>query len=117
MTQAIEQALIERDLPPAEHFVHAGYREAGWLVERQRPVGITVVGPLRANGTWQAQSRRQGQPTFDVTQFRLDWQRHEAMCPQGQRSVSWTPYHDRAGHPVISVKLDRKSTRLNSSHT
>jgi transposase len=111
MTQAIEQALIERDLPPAEHFVDAGYTEAGWLVESQRQVGITVVGPLRANGTWQAQSRRQGQPTFDVTQFRLDWQRHEAMCPQGQRSVSWTPYHDRAGHPVISVKFSRPVCR------
>jgi transposase len=111
MTQAIEQALVERDLPPAEHFVDAGYTEAGWLVDSHRQVGITIVGPLRANGTWQAQSRRQGQPTYDVTQFRLDWRRHEAICPQGQRSTSWTPYHDRAGNPVIAVKFSRPVCR------
>jgi transposase len=111
MTQPIEQALIERDLPPTDHFVDAGYTEAGWLVDSHRQVGITVVGPLRANGSWQAHSRRQGQPTYDITQFRFDWQRHEATCPQGQRSTSWTPYHDRAGNPAISVKFSRPVCR------
>jgi transposase len=111
MTQPIEQALIERDLPPAEHFVDAGYTEAGWLVESRRQVGITVVGPVRDNGNWQAQSRRQGLLTYDVTQFQFDWQRHEAICPQGQRSTSWTPYHDRAGNPVIAVKFSRALCR------
>jgi transposase len=111
MTQPIEQTLIERDLPPREHFVDAGYTEAGWLVDSHRQVGIALIGPVRANGNWQAQSRRQGQPTYDVTQFQFDWQRHEAICPQGQRSTSWTPYHDRAGNPVISVKFSRPVCR------
>ena len=103
MTQPIEQALFERDLLPAEHFVDAGYTEAGWLVGSQRQLGLTVVGPLRANGSWQARNR-QG---YDVTQFQLDWKRQQAICPQGQRSRSWTPYYDRAGNPVISVKFSR----------
>jgi transposase len=111
MTQPIEQALVERDVPPREHFVDAGYTEVGWLVDSARQVGITVVGPVRANGAWQARSCRQGHPTYDVTQFQLDWQRHEAICPQGQRSRSWTPYHDRAGNPVISVKFARPVCR------
>lgn len=111
MTQSIEQALLDEDLPPAEHFVDAGYTEAGWLVERPRHVGISVIGPLRADGSWQAQSRREGLSTYDVTQFQLDWQRHEATCPQGQRSSTWTPYHDRAGNPVVSIKFSRPVCR------
>jgi transposase len=111
MTQPIEPALVERGVPPREHFVDAGYTAVGWLLESARQVGITVIGPVRANGTWQAQSRRQGRPTFDVAQFQFDWQRHEAICPQGQRRRSWTPYHDRAGNPVISVKFSRPVCR------
>jgi transposase len=103
MTQPIEQALFERELLPAEHFVDAGYTEADWLVGSQRQRGLTLVGPLRTNGSWQARDA-QG---YDVTQFQFDWQRQQAICPQGQRSRSWTPYHDRAGNPVISVKFSR----------
>jgi transposase len=103
MTQPIEQALFERELLPAEHFVDAGYTEADWLIGSQRHRGLTVVGPVRTNGSWQARDA-QG---YDVTQFQLDWQRQQAICPQGQRSRSWTPSHDRAGNPVISVKFSR----------
>lgn len=107
MTQAIEQALFERDLPPAEHLVDAGYTEADWLLNSQRQRGVVVVGPLRSNGSWQAQE----DAGYAITQFQLDWQRHQAICPQGQRSVSWTPYQDRAGNPVISVKFSRAVCR------
>jgi transposase len=67
MTQAIEQALLERDLPPAEHFVDASYTEADWIVSSQRQRGLTVVGPVRANGSWQAHEE-QG---YAVTQFQF----------------------------------------------
>jgi transposase len=107
MTQAIEQALLERDLPPTEHFVDAGYTEVDWLAQSRRQRGLTVVGPLRANGSWQARDER----GYEVAQFQLDWQREQAICPQGQRSVSWTPSHDRAGNPVISVKFSRPVCR------
>lgn len=107
MTQAIEQALFERDLPPAEHFVDAGYTEADWLLNSQRQRGVAVVGPVRANGSWQAREA----PSYAVTRFQLDWQRQQAICPQGQRSVSWTPYHDRAGNSVIAVKFSRPVCR------
>ncbi len=103
MTQPIEHALFERDLLPTEHYVDAGYTEAGWLVDSQRQLGLTVVGPLRGNSSWQARES-QG---YDITHFQLDWTRQQATCPQGQRSRSWTPYHDRAGNPVISVKFSR----------
>ena len=105
ITQAIEQALFERDLPPAEHVVDAGYTEADWLVSSQRQRGVAVVGLLRTNGSWQAHE----EAGYAVTQFQLDWQRHQAICPQGQRSVSWTPYQDRAGNPVISVSFPGRS--------
>jgi len=107
MTQAIEQALFERDLPPAQHFVDAGYTEADWIVTSQRQRGVAVVGPVRANNSWQTRE----EPGYEVTPFRRDWQRRQAICPQGQRSVSWTPSQDRAGNPVISVKFSRPVCR------
>jgi transposase len=113
MTQAIEQALFERDLPPAHPVVDAGYTEADWIVTSQRQRGVAVVGPVRANTSWQTREdwQTREEPGYAVTQFRLDWQRRQAICPQGQRSVSWTPSQDRAGNPVISVTFSRPVCR------
>jgi transposase len=68
MTPPIEQALFERELLPAEHFVDAGYTEADWLVGSQRQRGLTVVGPVRTNGSWQRAPRRgMTSPSFSST--------------------------------------------------
>jgi transposase len=102
MMQAIEHVLLERDLLPAEHLVDAGYTEADWVVGSQQQLGIEVVGPVRADSSWQARTGG-----YDVTHFQLDWQAREAICPQGHRSASWTPYVDRWENNVVSVKFSR----------
>jgi transposase len=103
MMQPIEHALLERDLLPAEHLVDAGYTEADWIVESQRHLGVEVVGPLRADSSWQARTGG-----YDVTHFQLDWQARVAICPQGHRNASWTAYRDRWENNVVSVKFSRR---------
>lgn len=102
MMQPIEHVLLERELLPAEHLVDAGYTEADWVVGSQQQLGVEVVGPVRADSSWQARTGG-----YDVTHFRLDWQAREAICPQGHRSASWTPYRDRWENNVVSVKFSR----------
>jgi transposase len=102
MMQPIEHVLLERDLLPAEHLVDAGYTEADWVVGSQQQLGVEVVGPVRADFSWQARTGG-----YDVTLFQLDWQAREAICPQGHRSASWTPYRDRWENNVVLVKFSR----------
>ncbi len=103
LMQPIEHVLLERDLLPAEHLVDAGYTEADWVVGSKSQLGVEVVGPVRADSSWQARTGG-----YDVTHFHLDWQQRVAICPQGHRSVSWTPYRDRWENNVVSVKFSRR---------
>jgi hypothetical protein len=51
----IQQALVEKALPPREHLVDAAYISAALLVESQDQHGITLRGPTRPTQGWQAQ--------------------------------------------------------------
>jgi len=50
---------------------------------------------------WQANTE-QG---IDVSQFRIDWERQQATCPQGHSSISWTPAIDHPKNEVIKIKF------------
>ena len=64
-TQAIQQALSHKNLPPQEHFVDSAYIDAPLLVEAQAQ-GIMMVGPTRPNVTWQTRT----EAAFDLTRLR-----------------------------------------------
>jgi transposase len=98
----IQQALAQRRLLPAEHFVDGGYVDAEHLVTSQEQ-GIDLVGPASENLHWQG---RAGQG-FDLGHFAIDWDARRATCPQGQPSVKWKPSHDRHGQTVIYVEFAR----------
>lgn len=87
MTEPIQLALAGQDLLPTEHIVDAGYTDADWVVRSQVDMGIEVVGPVRPDSSWQARA----QTGYDVSHFQIDWQAHQAVCPQGHVSSSWTP--------------------------
>jgi transposase len=99
-TQDIHQSLVNKQLPPDEHFVDSAYVDAQLLIQAQEQ-GITLVGPTRPDVSWQA--RADG--AFDLTQFAVDWQQHKVRCPQGKESVSWTEYVDHAGNPYFKVRF------------
>ena len=53
---------------------------------------------------WQANTA-QG---IDASQFLIDWEHQQAICPQGQRSISWTPAIDHRKNEVIKIKFSSK---------
>lgn len=100
-TEAIHQALRERGWLPGEHLVDSGYIEAELLVSSQQDYGVRLVGPTRPDPSWQAQ-----QPDrYDTAQFHLDWQEHQATCPQGVRSVVWHERPDHLGHATVTIRF------------
>ncbi len=75
----IHSALKARDLLPSEHLVDAGYTTAEVLVTSRREHGVTVVGPVTLDGSWQA---RAGEG-FDKARFTVDWDTETVTCPPG----------------------------------
>jgi transposase len=87
MIQDIHQSLEKRDLLPSEHLVDKGYTDSHVLVDSQREYGVTIVGPVAADPSWQA---RAGEG-FDKSQFRVDWDQQTVTCPAGKQSISFLP--------------------------
>jgi transposase len=85
MTATIQEDLAKLDLEPSEQLVDTGYVDAELLVSSHENYGISLVGPVLPDNSWQA---REGKG-FDQAHFRLDWQAEIATCPQGQTSHRW----------------------------
>ena len=85
MTAPIQEELAKRDLLPEEHIVDTGYVDAELLISSQQKHGITLLGPVLADNSWQAKA---GQG-FDLAHFQIDWHNQQAICPQGQISSSF----------------------------
>jgi hypothetical protein len=47
------------------------------------------------------QGRTEGAYTLD--RFAIDWDRHEARCPEGRASATWKEYPEAPGGPYVSV--------------
>lgn len=66
---------------------------------------IELFGPTRNNNSWQ--SREGG---IDATQFEVDWDNRQVICPAGKRSVDWLECQLKERNPrrVVKVKFQRK---------
>ena len=53
---AVHKSLETRDLLPAEHLVDKGYTDAGVLIDSQRDYGVSVIGPVADDPSWQARA-------------------------------------------------------------
>ncbi len=104
-TADIQEALYEKGLPPSRHLVDAGYVDGDLLVQSADKYGIDLFGPTRSNNSWQ--SRTGG---IDATQFEVDWDNRQAICPAGKRSVDWLECYLKERNPrrVVKVKFRRK---------
>jgi hypothetical protein len=100
-TTPIQQALLDKELPPREHFVDAAYISADLLVHSRDEHGITLRGPTRPSQGWQMQVA--GAYTFE--QFTVDWERQQVRCPQDKVSVSWAERVGPADHAFIQVRF------------
>ena len=83
----IQASLKARELLPSEHFVDAGYTDAGVLAESQNTYGVVVTGPVTLDPSWQLQAGK----GFDKTRFVVDWEAQVVTCPAGKTSLSFRP--------------------------
>jgi transposase len=103
-TPTVHQALQGKGLLPAIHLVDTGYLDAELLVTSQQEYGVELLGPTRPDVKWQARE----QQGFDAQSFQIDWDRHQAICPEGHTSVSWTSAFDNRQTAVIKVKFSMR---------
>jgi transposase len=87
MVKCVHTSLEQRELLPTEHLVDKGYTDSRVLVESQRTYGVTLIGPVADDPSWQARAGT----GFDKSQFLVDWDRKVVTCPMGKQSISWLP--------------------------
>ena len=103
-TTPIQQALIEKEVPPREHFVDAAYVSAELLVHSRDEQGITLRGPTRPSQGWQMQVAG----AYTIEQFTVDWERQQVCCPQGKWAASWHERVEQDGSPYIIASFSRQ---------
>ena len=99
VTENIHQALTRKGLLSKEHFVDSGYIDASLLLESPETYGVSLIGPVQEDTSWQALARK----GYDLSQFAIDWQARTATCPKGKVSEKWKPYTETAKGDVIFV--------------
>ena len=104
VTPNVHRTLQGKGLLPSMHLVDTGYLDAKLLVATRREYGVDLVGPTRLDYRWQA---REGKG-FDAANFRIDWEQSEATCPEGRKSLSWTPTVDNRANEVIKIKFSMR---------
>jgi transposase len=87
MIEVVHESLEGRGLLPHEHLVDKGDTDSRVLIDSQREYGVTIVGPVADDPSWQA---RAGEG-FDKGSFVVDWERQVVTCPAGKESISWVP--------------------------
>jgi transposase len=88
MLAVVHTSLAAHDHLPSEHLVDMGYTAAEVLLASQRDYGVTIVGPVADDPSWQARAGA----GFDKSQFVVDWERRVVTCPNGKQSLSWRPH-------------------------
>jgi len=87
MLATVHASLEPRGWLPAEHLVDKGSTDSQVLVDSQRTYGVTLIGPVADDPSWQARAGT----GFDKGQFLVDWEQKVVTCPMGQQSISWLP--------------------------
>jgi transposase len=107
VTETIHASLAEHDLLPDIHVADTGYVNSTLFVSSQTTYGIDLIGPTRGDNHWQAKDGA----GFAARDFTIDWEQHQAICPMGNPSNSWTPAIDRFKNEVIKIKSQRRIAR------
>jgi transposase len=100
----VHASLEPRDLLPAEHIVDKGYTDSQVLVESPQTYGVTLIGPVADDPSWQARTGT----GFDKSQFLVDWERQVVTCPMGKQSISWLPHTYPKNGMTWEVRFARK---------
>jgi hypothetical protein len=102
----IHARLERRGLLPGEHLADGGYTSLVHMERAGREHQVTLTGPLPGNRTRQ----HRDQDGYARDDFRIDFDRQEVTCPQGQVSKGWHgPYPTSSpdAAPLIVAKFTR----------
>src|SRR4029450_9077816 len=98
--EPIQQALVDKDVPPDEHLVDAAYSSSELLVHSRDAQGIILRGPTRPSQGGQTQA----QGAYPLEQFAVAWDQQQVRCPQGHLSTAWWEYGGGQGsRPILVV--------------
>ena len=100
----IHTSLAKRKRLPAEHLVDKGYANSQAIVDSQRDYGVTLIGPVSSDPSWQY---RAGEG-YDKSQFHIDWEHQVVTCPSGKQSYSWLKSTYPQNGTVWEVRFSRK---------
>ena len=87
MVAVVHASLERRGLLPGEHLVDKGYTDSHVLVGSQQRYGVTIIGPVADDPSWQARL----DDGLTKAAFQVDWDRKVVTCPAGKESISWLP--------------------------
>jgi transposase len=107
-TEPIQQALLDKDVPPREHLVDAAYISSELLVHSRNEQGITLRGPTRPSQGWQTQV----EGAYTVEHFQVDWNQQQVRCPQGHLSVAWWEHGGGQGSRPTIVAFDKYTCEM-----
>lgn len=105
--EPISKKLQESQLLPDEQHVDKGYASAANLVRSEQEYGVTLVSEVMRDTSWQA---RQG--GFTLESFSLDWEKQEALCPEGKKSKTWREEKSTNGKKVFRVSFSSKDCQI-----
>jgi transposase len=104
MLVPILEDLKQHELLPSQYWLDSGYITSKTLVSGPQDFGVEIIGPTRANYKWQARHS----PGFDSSHFVIDWEKQQAICPEGHTSSSWTPALDRKHLEAVKIKFSKR---------
>jgi transposase len=104
-TEPIQQALVDKGVPPQDHLVDAAYISSEILVHSRDDQGIVLRGPTRPSQGWQTQV----EGAYTIDQFTVDWDQQQVRCPQGHLSVAWWEHGGGQGSRPIIVAFDKQT--------
>ncbi len=90
----IHEALKQKGLLPAEHFVDNHYVSSKLLVSSKKDYGVALAGPIKPY------CKAEG---FGIDMFKIDWEREIVSCPAGKQSMYWRPEVPKSGRERIRV--------------
>jgi len=103
----IHEALEAAARLPGEHLMDTGYTSGELLTTSRERYGVTIVGPVPPDNSWQARDPE----AFATNAFTIDWEAKQVICPQGKVSAHWSAQTGPRGKPVIEVHFRPRDCR------
>ncbi len=101
MTSTIHESLQGKDLLPSVHTVDTGYVDAELLLDSKKDFHVELIGPTPGGGRGQEKG-------FRLSDFILNWEQQEAICPAGRTSANWITAMDKHKNNVVKIRFSGK---------